>query len=200
MTVVLGGVPIQVTFGFCLLLAVVAWRDWMGAVSRLLLAVALHEGAHLFFLLLFGVKLQGITFSSVGIEVSRPADQLPRWKEAVVLIAGPGINLLLFFLFRTRLPGLRLMDRFFFFANLMLGCFNLLPLPPLDGGNLLVLLLEKYLSPAKAAQVILVLGSGLLLLLLPAAVALLYYKGNITLLLTWGYLTLLLWKNRRGEG
>jgi Zn-dependent protease len=83
----------------------------------------------------------------------------PRQGMMVVAAAGPAMNFLLAWLaaILLHLSGYRLGDQagltaqFFFdfiLVNLVLGLFNLLPIPPLDGGRIAVGLL-----PARIAQV-----------------------------------------------
>jgi Zn-dependent protease len=82
----------------------------------------------------------------------------PRQGMMIVAAAGPGMNFLLAWLGGLALHavpllsdavGYRLTQFLFYFllSNLVLGLFNLLPIPPLDGGRIAVGLL-----PQKAAQ------------------------------------------------
>ncbi len=85
----------------------------------------------------------------------------PRWGMVLVAAAGPGMNFLLAWLaglaahpvqgLETVLPdaALALVYRFILLmilANLVLGLFNLLPIPPLDGGRILAGLLPAPLA------------------------------------------------------
>ena len=71
-----------------------------------------------------------------------------RWGPAVVAIAGPGTNFLLAFIFGLAMQYLGSTSLSFFFsvivyANIGLGIFNLVPIPPLDGSKLLYALLPE---------------------------------------------------------
>ena len=91
-------------------------------------------------------------------------------KELVIALAGPLVSLLLFLLFRT-LPweagALGFLGRYLALVNLGLALFNLLPIPALDGGRILLLFLGRFLRlrPEQEATVH-YLGFLFLLLLL----------------------------------
>lgn len=79
-----------------------------------------------------------------------------KWGEALVAAAGPAINLFLAIVFAVLIrfgDTLGLPSHFFDIAsyivyiNILLACFNLIPLPPLDGSKII-----KALLPFRAAQ------------------------------------------------
>jgi Zn-dependent protease len=98
----------------------------------------------------------------------------PRRLMAIVAVAGPLTNFLLAFLGALALYGGVLMDfwTYFILINLVLGLFNLIPLPPMDGGRIAVGLLPlaaaRWLAGAERYGILLVL---LLLFILPTALA-----------------------------
>jgi len=107
----------------------------------------------------------------------------PRQGMAVVAAAGPAMNFLLAWLAALALhltggiDGLtgEVLDRmleFFILSNLVLGLFNLLPVPPLDGGRIMVGILPEPLAMAWArlerAGIVIVI---LLVFLLPRLLA-----------------------------
>ncbi|HTW26397.1 MAG TPA: site-2 protease family protein [Acetobacteraceae bacterium] len=104
----------------------------------------------------------------------------PRRGMMVVAAAGPAMNFLLAWIAALLLPGWALiglgplpfwveMLQLFLLANLVLGLFNLIPIPPLDGGRIAVGLLPLELARRWArlerAGIIIVL---LVVFLLPA--------------------------------
>ena len=94
----------------------------------------------------------------------------PRRLMAIVAFAGPAVNLLLALTAGFALHGdVGLVYLFFFMQiNLLIGIFNLFPLPPMDGGRIAVgvlpLPLARLLARAEKLGILLVLG---LLFILP---------------------------------
>jgi Zn-dependent protease len=107
----------------------------------------------------------------------------PRRGMMLVAAAGPAVNFLLAWLAALLIHGESLLPetagdvadtmlQMFILANLVLGLFNLLPIPPLDGGRIVVGLLPERLAEAWArlerAGIFIVL---LLVFLLPRLLA-----------------------------
>ena len=107
----------------------------------------------------------------------------PRRGMMLVAAAGPAVNFLLAWLAALLIHGETLLPdtagdiadtmlQMFILANLVLGLFNLLPIPPLDGGRIVVGLLPERLAEAWArlerAGIFIVL---LLVFLLPRLLA-----------------------------
>lgn len=105
-----------------------------------LLASVCHELGHiLVYRLLIGVwpPLQ-IGFTGICLPASRQA--LPKTKELWITAAGPMANFLLAALSLQQIHCRATLHRMgWLWANLLLGLFNLLPIPPLDGWHLLSL-------------------------------------------------------------
>jgi len=96
----------------------------------------------------------------------------PRRLMALVAVAGPVMNFVLAFLGALALHGGVLVDflTYFILINLVLGLFNLLPMPPMDGGRIAVGLLPlpaaRVLAKTERFGILLVL---LVLFILPSA-------------------------------
>ncbi len=135
---------------------------YLGQEEMLLLfglSGALHELGHWLAARLCGVPVEGLRVSASG-----GAMELGRWcapgQEALILAAGPVMNLLEAGLC-VRM-GLEPAAG----AALLLGVLNLLPAGPLDGGQLMGLLLSEVFGPergARAAGGISLAAAGLLL-------------------------------------
>ncbi len=78
-----------------------------------------------------------------------------RWGEALVAIAGPGVNILLALIFAAIVrtgagvgvpaPFLEL-SSYIVYINVLLACFNMIPVPPLDGSKVLASVLPYRLE------------------------------------------------------
>ena len=118
-----------------------------------LAACAVHETAHLLVLYLLGGRVRSLSLGILGAQIDT---ELPRWALLAATLAGPASNLLLAPLFACSAPRFAL-------VNLLLGVYNLLPVPPLDGAQILALLFPRSQFPV--ALIVLAL-LGLLSLML----------------------------------
>ena len=134
---------LEVGWGF-LVLAVMALIVGAGPVLPMTVLAALcHEGGHLAGLRLAGPAVnlvlallfaRAVRLTAFGAEIRADTRYLPYGREILCTLAGPAVNLVLALLF-ARALGWYLPAG----VNLFLGCFNLLPLPSLDGGRALYL-------------------------------------------------------------
>ncbi len=165
------GIRLEVHFSFFLLLAFVAqdgWSDagWSGllwSVATILAfftCVVLHELGHSFTAMRFGIGVRRILLMPIGGMAE--FEDIPRQplREFLMTIAGPAVNFVIvgvvWFLplgddsasmAKYSLEGL--MGQVFI-ANLVMGCFNLLPAFPMDGGRILRALLATRLPYLRA--------------------------------------------------
>lgn len=79
-----------------------------------------------------------------------------KWGGALVALAGPASNFLMAITIGILLrflpfsnPGLILFFSIFIWLNVLLGVFNLLPVPPLDGSHILLAILPRSLENFK---------------------------------------------------
>lgn len=177
---------VEVSFWFFAVLAVFLCFDRELAAMQMLAAIFLHEGGHLLAMRALRMPVQALRFMPFGIEVQRQPTLTSYRREAVVYLCGPLANLLLLLLSLPWCGGLTLFGA----MNLVLFLFNLMPVAPLDGGNLLHCLLQNRWEAGRAATVGRAI-SGLFLLPMDfLAVYLLVTCHNITLLICCGYLSL----------
>lgn len=119
-----------------------------------LASIILHEGAHAVTSALLGQKPGRIEITPLGA-VMRLEDEssLPKIRRVLVILAGPMMSLALSWaavaaqgLLDIRLCQLLLL------SNLSILLLNLLPVLPLDGGRLLLLLLESVLPKSAVTR------------------------------------------------
>lgn len=136
-----------------------AWG--LGLALALFLSVLVHELAHSLYALWHGGQVADITLMMIG-GVSRVTRMPERSRhEALMALAGPVTSLVLggLCLLGARLLGeagsFNLRFAFFYLGslNVFLGCFNLLPAFPMDGGRVLRALLAGRLGPVRATRV-----------------------------------------------
>lgn len=170
-------IQLAVHVTFFLLLGYVAWEGWQAvpesrwlgliwSVTYVLLAfacVVLHELGHAFAARGFGVGVSRILLLPVGGMAE--FDRIPRKprEEIIIALAGPAvnfvlINLLLIFVSPPATTNELLSFELTFASlaqhllvmNIAMGCFNLVPVFPMDGGRVLRALLAKRLSYLRA--------------------------------------------------
>lgn len=151
---------IQVRDGFLVLLAALWCADESGVLPIFLLAAAVHECGHLIVIQLSGGTVHRLYLTACGavLKCSLPPSPLSR---AAICLAGPAASFALTAL-ANPLGAYRLAG-----ASALLGLFNLLPVPPLDGGMALRHLADgrftRLLNGVAGVSVLVLLAGGVLL-------------------------------------
>ena len=150
-------------------------------LAALLLAAVLHELGHYWMLRRLHARVTALRITALGAEM-QVAGRLSYGGEVLAAAAGPAVNLLLALLLGL---GGRLCEALYLFsgAQLVLGAFNLLPIPPLDGGSILWNLAAWLTEPYTADRVAAVVGFGMAAVLTLGAAAALWMGGSPFLLL-----------------
>lgn len=189
-TLSLHGCRLEVAFSFLALLAFCCLFLGTGSSALFLLAVAIHEAAHVIALFCLKAPPAQVNLTALGCRiVPNQQGSLSYPHMALVSLAGPLANLLsagiLAFIGQTGNP--------LFGPSLALGLLHLLPVEPLDGGLALHAALCACLKGKWASRISLAVG---LLFLLPLAIfgfwILLRTRYNFTLLAMSVYLMLYL--------
>lgn len=168
---------IEATGSFFLIFAWLNYLDRQSIVPLAMAACALHELGHYLMIRALGGDVRLIRLTAVGAEMVllRP---LNYWQEGLAALAGPGVNLLLALIFQHWTWG-----SLFAGLNLVLGCFNLMPVGRLDGGRAMYCTLSLLVGPDLAQRT----GERIDLIFttffLAAGIFLAGYSRNITLLL-----------------
>lgn len=169
---------LEAGWGFFALMALSLLAGAGNVLPLVLFSALCHEAGHLAALWLAGAKVEKVRLTAFGAEIRADTRRLSYPREIVCTLAGPAVNLLLALAF-ARLGGYVMAG-----ANLLLGGFNLLPVPALDGGRALHLLVSWLFDPIAADRICQKVGLGCALLLTAAALVLtVRYHAGLFLLL-----------------
>lgn len=149
---------------------IAVWTGQFIEILTLLVLVVVHEWGHLLAAEAYGWSIRGLELLPFGGLV-----QLDQWggitakEELVVSLAGPFQHVFLI------IAGLffygvdwwnKEWTQFFIWCNVMIACFNLLPIYPLDGGRVIQALLSLYFPYRIALRVTGILSLCLSLLMI----------------------------------
>lgn len=176
------GIQLAVHWSFFLLLAWVAeggWKEgrWIGvswSVGTLLAffgCVVLHEFGHSFTAMHFGIGVRRILLMPIGGMAE--FETIPREpsREFLITLAGPAVNFAIVGVLGVIVgipEGFPLHSEFtanatgfahlLMQANLIMGCFNLLPAFPMDGGRIFRAILASRMPYLRATRVAATVG------------------------------------------
>jgi Zn-dependent protease len=179
------GIQLAVHASFYLLLAWVAYEGYdpdgwvgvawnVGTVLAFFTCVVLHELGHSFTAMHFGIGVRRILLMPIGGMAE--FESIPRQpgRELLITLAGPAVNFVIASVLWLAVgaPGKWSMDGEFAanatgFAQLLLhwnvimGCFNLAPVFPMDGGRILRALLAARLPYLRATFIAATVGKVL---------------------------------------
>ena len=157
----IGGFQLSVHWSFWLLLGLASAAPKQPVLPLGLLAAACHELGHFGAMLAVGMAPRNLRFSALGGKLQ--AKNFPGiWAELASVGAGGAVNLALAGLFAAA-NGYE--ARLFSAVNLVLGGLNLLPVQGLDGGRMVVLLLERRWEDRKSKAAAVWISAAVLVLL-----------------------------------
>lgn len=122
---------------FWCMLALLIFLDTDGMTPIFLFSAAVHELGHLIMVLLCGGSITSFRLSAAGGMLRYQLACHTRRKDFLIAAAGPAAGLL--FSLICGLFGFSLLAG----AGILLNGFNLLPVPPLDGGQMLECIFER---------------------------------------------------------
>lgn len=168
---------------------------FLGQLSMAYTAVLIHEAAHAFVALFWGCSIKEIYILAFGTRIEPEISIDSNIKKFAIFFAGPAINfiaaLLIYFI-----PYDFLLKETAIASNLCLAIFNLLPLLPLDGGEILSLYTTSkygfFYSEKISQTAFLAIITILFIFSIPIALL----RGNISMLI----LSVFLFSNRRKSG
>lgn len=178
--------PLRVSASFVLLVLLFYLLDTENRLPMILLAAALHEGAHALCILLLGGRIREFRISGLGGHLIADNRHFSYGKEIAVALAGPLTNVLVAFA-TVRLSGLFASEaamHMFAGFNLLLGLFNLFPVHPLDGGRIVRALALLTLGPGDGERLARFVSIFFSLLVIALGVLLFRRSGfNVSLLI-----------------
>lgn len=165
-----GKIPIIIHPFFWLTAAILGFLLSQGSIVGILVwillilvSVLFHELGHATTALLFGLKPRIELIALGGVTVHQ-GDKLPFWKQFLIVLNGPLFGFFLFVLswLLLQVPSLATgfggnILKYFALLNLYWTIFNLVPVLPLDGGQLLRIVLEGFFG-AKGFRAALLVG------------------------------------------
>ena len=172
---------VRISTGFLILMGVLFLLDeGVGLLLPGLLACLIHELVHIAAIRALGGRVARLTLTAVGAEMELdPRRPLSYGREMAASLAGPAGS----FLCAWAAAGLD----WWLLAGLSLGqgLFNLLPIPPLDGGRALYALLAGLgRDPEEVRRILTLFSAGAVGLLFGLSLVLLRRYGNPTLTIT----------------
>lgn len=143
-----------------------------------LAAIVIHEVLHALTARALGMSLLYVRPTPVGLKARLRTRNKSFWKLALFYLAGPLGNIFT----AIALCGTKGILKELFFANLAIGIFNLLPIYPLDGGQILFIVLYKTLGSNRAFKLLKRLTTVLRVLLYLFGLLLTIFYKNPSLL------------------
>jgi stage IV sporulation protein FB len=123
-------------------------------------SITVHELGHVAAARIRGYRLERISFTPIGLSIAIHEEGLSRLDSLLIFSAGPAVNLLIAALSYGAAgllhPATGALD-FFFYSNICLAVFNLMPAMPLDGGRILRELLAArigYMAAGKSLRIL----------------------------------------------
>ena len=127
----------------CSVLYFLLYFDASGFLRLGLLAAFLHEWGHILVYCAFLRRFPVIEVTMTGFCMRLPSQGLAPVQRFWLAAAGPAVNFVLAGIWVLRLEqSVTIRGSAFWAANLLTGAFNLLPIPPLDGAQMLAALHE----------------------------------------------------------
>lgn len=183
----IGRTTVCIAFSFSAVLCILLIAFPLSSVVQVMAAILLHELGHVICGAAYGVFPSHVALSVRGVGITMSPDRLSDKRRIAISLAGPAVNLVLC------VPAALFHFHTWMAVNGALAVLNLLPVPGLDGGDVLRIVLGRWTDCARADRVCLIVGG---LVLFPAASAyfLLLLGGMISRrsLLVFAYLVVLL--------
>ena len=183
------GTKIYVSFFFTAAVTVMLATDRTGYMLPTLFAVIILEAAHLFVMWVQDCAPLSVRLIPASVQINKKFSFSPK-NDILIAAAGPAANLLLCgCLYFNYVAFGNLTVLYYSLLNLIIGCFNLLPVKGLDGGTILYNILCKFKGQEKAALIMRIITLILAIAVIFVAVTLTFrHKFNISIYIVGIYL------------
>ena len=192
------GIPVYLDFSLIVLLVlfVMDFGSFVYGLSfslALALSIVAHELGHALTARAFGYHTRDITLSLIGGCASLISLPRKAWQEFLTAIAGPAVSFVISGLAWLSLNFLPIEERwtvlvlgYTMWMNFVLGCFNLLPGFPMDGGRVFRSVASVFTTRARATYIAMVVGRGFAILLALRGLHSIVTSGG------WGFISILI--------
>ena len=180
--------------GFLILAAWLNYVDRQGLFLIGLMSCVLHECGHLAVLHILRKPIRKIRLTVSGAEICM-VHGLSYGEELAAAAMGPAVNIFLAGLL-CHVPGMEAAAG----MNLILGCFNLLPMESLDGGRILHSVLSILFGAEGGDRIAFLISHAVLFVVCVVGLILFRVAGNLTLMLTSAWLLQRILRNGRKRG
>lgn len=106
----------------------------------IIIALSAHEAAHIISAIFLKIKFDRFKITLFGYNFNADLESIVLIKKILLFLAGPACNLMLYIIFKNTVNAK------FANVNLFLAIINMIPIVPLDGGNLCKAVLEIFLD------------------------------------------------------
>ena len=183
------GTKIYISFFFMAAVTIMLATDRTGYMLPTLFAVIIHEAAHLFVMWVLDSAPLSVRLIPASVQINKKFSFSPK-NDILIAAAGPVANLLLCACLYFNYAAFGNMTVLYYSVlNLIIGCFNLLPVKGLDGGTILYNFICKFKGQEKAMLIMRIITLILAVAAIFVAVTLTFrHKLNISIYIVGIYL------------
>ena len=180
------GIKIRISYLFLLAVTLLLLTDRTGLMTASLLAIIIHESAHLSAIKILKIKCDSVDFMYSTVRINSDIN-ISYKSSLVVSLSGPIINFLLSPLAFAENEYIKYLG----ISSLIIGVFNIIPAKGLDGGDALYHLLKalKVKNTDFVYSLISYFSIGIIIFF--GGVLILYMRSNPSLLIVGVYLLIM---------
>ena len=176
---------LKIHFSFYIFLFFVIYFNNFSLFLAYFLALLIHEYSHYLLSKRYNKLSHTINIYPFGMDLSVNINNKNSFTNFCIYLIGPLINMILLLIVVSlwwHYPLLYFYTKDFALANFCLGFFNIIPIYPLDGGNMILELLSDYRKKQKALKVMMVFAIIFAIIFLFLFVISCFYSVNFSCL------------------